>query len=142
MVEIHLRNILSDEQMDTILGDYVKGGAGGTVNIEWYLYEGDQLIKSGSNKEYGYSHIWGGGYSGLSIGEISAQKEKIYSLSLHVKSVNPAWDVTEPYLEVGLHPAKLEYLIGYIIYGFLLLVIFGSMGCYYLFKEIKKKNSH
>lgn len=139
MVEIHLENVLPEEQMEAILGDSVKRGEGAKVNIEWSLNEGDEIVASGSNKEYGYSHIWSRGYYGLAIGEISVKKGKSYSLTMYVKSVNQDWDVTEPYVEVGLHPAKLEYLIGYIIYGLLLLVIFGSIVGYFFYKELKKK---
>ncbi len=47
-----------------------------------------------------------------------------YILSLYVKSVNPEWDQCEPYVEVGLHPAKLEYLLVYQIFGVILFVTF------------------
>lgn len=138
MVEIHLKNVLPKEQMEAILGDYAKRGEGAKVNIEWSLNEGDEIIASGSNKEYGYSHIWSRGYYGLAIGEISVKKGKSYSLTMHVKSVNQAWDVTGPIVEVGLHPARLEYLIGYIVYGLLFLVIFGSIVCYFFLKKIEE----
>ena len=66
MIEIHLKNVLSDKQMNTILGNFVKGGTGGEINIEWYLHEGNETIANGSNKKYSYSPIFGGSYSGLS----------------------------------------------------------------------------
>ena len=74
MVEIHLKNVLSDEEMNTILGNFLKKGEGGKANVEWYLHEGDKLVAKGSNRKYGYSPILGRDYSGLAIGEISVQK--------------------------------------------------------------------
>jgi hypothetical protein len=139
MIEIHLKKVLSDEKMGTILGDFVRGGNGGKIDIDWNLKEGDKLVAKGSNKEYGYSPIFGNDYSGLSIGEVSVQKGKTYSLSLQIKSINPDWDATEPYVEVGLHPARLEYLIGYSLAGFVLLIIFGLFVCYFIYKGIRKR---
>jgi hypothetical protein len=140
MVEIHLKKVFSDEKMNTILGDFVNEGDSGKIDLEWDLYEGDKLLAKGSNKEYGYSPIFGGSHSGLSIGEVSVRKGTRYTLYLHIKSINPDWDETEPYVEVGLHPARLEYLIGYSLLGFVLLIIFGPIVCYFTFKGFRKKS--
>jgi len=138
MVEIHLKHNIPSDQLNSILGNGVKNEEDGQINIEWFLHEGDKILGSNSNIDYGHSSIFSRDYSGLSIGEITVQKGKYYSLYLYVKSINPDWDVTEPIIEVRLHPAKLEYLIVYFICGVFLLLIFGPMMFYLVHKKRRK----
>ncbi len=133
MVEIHLRNLLPEEGMKDILGNHEKEGK---IDIEWSVQDGGEIIAHDSNKSYGYSPIWGGGFSGLSIGEVTVQRGKSYTLLLYVNNSNSSWNVTKPSIEVGLHPARLEYLISYIIYGVLLLIICAPFLSYFLYKKI------
>ena len=111
MVEIHLNSIFSEEKMDNILGDYVAGG-GGAINVSWEVKNNGAVIAQGSNTNYGYSPIWGGGRSGLDIGTFSAEKGQEYTLSIFTKNISNDWNLAKPYIEVGLHPNKLEtYLV-------------------------------
>jgi len=125
MVEIYVKRDWSDEKWKAIFGS--GPGTGDRGNVEWHLHKGDKIVARGSNIEYRYAPFWTSDYSGLDIGEISVEKGIPYSISLHVKNLNPDWDELEPYIQVKMHPARLEYLIGYFIYGVILLVIFGPM---------------
>jgi hypothetical protein len=123
MVEIHLKSVFPDEKMDMILGDYVAGG-GGAIEVSWTVKTNDSVVAQGSNKEYGYSPIMGGGHSGLAIGTVSAEKGKEYHLSVSTKNVSADWNKVAPYVEVGLHPAKLESYIVLQLFGALITTLF------------------
>ena len=111
MIEVHLKSVFPKEKMDKILGDYVKGG-GGEIELSWLVKNNGAVIAQGSNTKYGYSPIWGGGHSGLTVGTISAEKGNEYSLSISTNNVSSDWNDASPYVEVELHPAKLEnYLV-------------------------------
>ncbi|MBN1384681.1 MAG: hypothetical protein JW983_07375 [Elusimicrobia bacterium] len=129
MIEIHLSNKYSDGKIESILGKYFESGKGAPIDVGWNVKRKDKVIASGSNKEYGYSHIFGRDYTGIVIGRFFAKKNKKYELSLLVNSVNPEWDICMPHVEVGLHPAKWEYLsvfpiISKYIFIFSMVVLF------------------
>ena len=116
MVEIHMNPVFPEEKMDKILGDFVEGG-GGDIDVSWEVKVNEAVIAQGSNSKYGYSPIWGGDRSGLVIGTVSTEKGKEYTLHIFTKNVSSDWNQGNPYIEVGLHPSKLE--------GYLVLQIFG-----------------
>ncbi len=92
MIEVHLKKVFNEEKMDSIIGDFVAGGKGGTINVVWEIKEGNKIVTKGSNIDFGYAPIFSSGYSGLTIGEFNAISGIEYILSLYVKSVNPEWD--------------------------------------------------
>jgi len=124
MIEIHLNNVFTKEKMDKILGHYVSG-KGGNINVSWYIHNNGNVIAEGSNIKYGYSPIWGGGHSGLAIGVFSADKEKEYTLNIKTNNTSANWNQTEPYIEIGLHPSKLENYLVLQLFGMLFAVVFG-----------------
>lgn len=124
MVEVHLKSIFSEEKMDKILGDFVEGG-GGEIDLLFEVKVDDSVIAHGSNTEYGYSPIWNDHRSGLAIGTVNAERGKVYTLSVFTKNVSTDWNQTEPYVEVGLHPAKLEGYLVLQIFGLLTVAVFG-----------------
>jgi len=124
MVEIHLDSVFSEEKMDTILGDFVAGG-GGAIDVSWVIKDNEVVIAQGSNTKYGYSPIWGGGRSGLAIGTVSADKGKEYSLFVFTKNTSSDWNLAKPYVEVGLHPSKLESYLVLQLFGILIMSVFG-----------------
>ena len=126
MVEIHLNSIFSEEKMDNILGDYVAGG-GGKINVSWEVINNGAIIAQGSNTSYGYSPIWGGGRSGLDIGTFSAEKGQEYTLSIFTKNISNDWNLAKPYIEVGLHPNKLESYLALQLLGLLFVSLFGVL---------------
>ena len=120
MIEVHLKSVFSDEKMNKILGDFVKGG-NGEIELSWLVKSNGSVIAQGSNAEYDYSPILG---SGLVIGTISAEKGKEYLLSVFTNNVSSDWNTATPYVEVGLHPSKLEEYIVLQIFGLLIAAIF------------------
>jgi len=126
MVEIHLKSVFPEEMMDKILGDFAAGG-GGEIDVSWSVKTDGTVIAQGSNKQYGYSPIFGGGSSGLAIGTVSAEKEKEYYLSVSTNNVSADWNKATPYVEVGLHPAKLESYIVLQLFGFLITALFAAI---------------
>ncbi len=118
MVEIHLNTVFTKEKMDKILGNFVAGG-GGNIDVSWKVTLDEAVIAQGSITQYGYSPIRGGGRSGLAIGSFSAEKGNEYTLDIVTKNKSIDWNQADPYIEVGLHPAKLE--------GYLVLQIFGLL---------------
>lgn len=124
MVEIHLKSIFAEGKMDNILGDFAAGG-GGDIKVSWEVTRNGVVIAQGSNTEYGYSPIWGDGHSGLTIGTVTADKGHQYTLSIFTNNVSPDWNLAKPYVEVGLHPSKLE---GYLVLQLLGLIVVSALG--------------
>jgi len=124
MVEVHLDKVFSEEKMDRILGDFVEGG-GGEIDLSWEVKLDDSVIARGSNTEYGYSPVWNDYRSGLSIGTVSAERGNEYTLSVFTKNVSSDWNQAEPYVEVGLHPAKLEGYLVLQLFGLLIVSVLG-----------------
>ena len=124
LIEVHLKSIFSREKMDDILGDYRKSG-GGSINVAWSIEANKSFLSRGSNTMFGYSPILGAGRSGLTIGTIKAEKGKDYTLTISTHNKGNDWNLAEPYIEVGLHPSKLENYGVLAIFGFLLISIFG-----------------
>ena len=124
MVEIHLNSVFSEKKMDKILGDFVAGG-GGDIDVLWEVKVDEAVIAQGSNTKFGYSPIWGGGRSGLAIGTVSAEKGNEYTLYVFTKNVSSDWNQADPYIEVGLHPSKLEGYLVLQIVGLLVASVFG-----------------
>lgn len=110
--------------MDKILGDYRKSG-GGSIKIFWSIDADKSFLTRGSNTTFGYSPIFGTEHSGLTIGTIKVEKGKNYTLTITTHNNSNDWNLAEPYIEVGLHPNKLENYIVLQIFGFLLISIFG-----------------
>ncbi|MDH3562736.1 MAG: hypothetical protein OEN49_04985 [Gammaproteobacteria bacterium] len=126
MVEIHLNTVFPEEKIDKILGDFVAGG-GGNIDVSWKVNLDEAVIAQGSRAEYGYSPIWGGGRSGLAIGSFRADKGKEYTLYIVTKNESSDWNRADPYIEVGLHPGKLEgYLVSQ-IFGLLIAAVSGVL---------------
>ena len=111
--------------MERILGDFVAGG-GGAIDVAWRVTAKDEVIAKGFNKQYGYSPVWGVGNSGLVIGTFEAQRGRPYVLHLTSRNGDSSWDRCEPVVEVGLHPAQLEYLMGYSLLGGAMVLVLGS----------------
>lgn len=126
MVEIHLNTVFTEDKMDEILGDLVAGG-GGDIDLLWEVKLDEVVIARGSNTEYGYSPIRGGGRSGLAIGTVSAEKGKEYTLTVVTKNVSADWNRADPYIEVGLHPSKLETYLALQIVGLLVASVLGAV---------------
>lgn len=124
MVEIHLNLVFPENKMGKILGDFVVGG-GGDIDVLWEVKVDEAVIAQGSNTKYGYSPIWGGGRSGLVIGTVSAEKGKEYNLYVFTKNTSSDWNQADPYVEVGLHPSKLEGYLALQIVGLLIASVFG-----------------
>ncbi|WP_196160498.1 hypothetical protein [Reinekea sp. G2M2-21] len=137
MIEVHLERNLPENQMDEILGNYVKRDSDSLIFVEWELKQGGEVLARGSNKEFGYSPIFGGGYYGLVIGTVSLTKGELYTLLLGFDEPHPEWEETKPILKVGLHPAKLEYLIGYLLFGVLLFLLFIPFAGYFVYRGFR-----
>ena len=126
MVEVHLKRVFSDVGMKEILGDFVAGG-GGLIDVAWEIKTDRKQIAQGSTKEFGYSPIFGRDHWGLALGSFRAEVGKSYTLQVTARSINPEWNQAKPYVEVGLHPAKLE---GYLVLqtvGFISFVVFSVL---------------
>jgi hypothetical protein len=95
------------------------------MDVSWEVKINETVIAQGSNTKYGYSPIWGGGRSGLAIGTVSTEKGKEYTLYVFTKNVSSDWNQGNPYIEVGLHPSKLE---GYLVLQRFGLIIACSFG--------------
>ncbi len=139
LIEVHLESIFSEEKMDYILGDYLKSG-GGVINITWRIDTNGSLLAQGSNSSYGYSPIFGGDKSGLTIGTFKADKNKNYTLSISTHNDSSDWNLAKPYVKVGLHPSKLENYIVLQLLGILLTLIFGAILLLLLLRVIISKN--
>ena len=126
MVEIHLKSVFPEEKMDKILGDFV-AGSGGAIDVSWSVKTNGSVIAQDSNKEYGYSPIMGSGSLGLVIGSVSAEKGNEYYLSVSTNNVSTDWNKAAPYVEVGLHPAKLESYIVLQLFGILITAVFAML---------------
>jgi len=126
LIEVHLESIFSEVKMDYILGDYLESG-GGVINITWRIDANNSLITQGSNSSYGYSPIFSGDKSGLTIGTFKAEKNKNYTLSISTHNDSNDWNLAKPYVKVGLHPSKLENYILLQLLGILLTSIFGAI---------------
>jgi hypothetical protein len=124
MVEIHLNTVFPEEKMDKILGDFVAGG-GGNIDVSWRVNVDEAVIAQGSSAIYGYSPIWGGGRSGLAIGTFRAEKDKNYTIYIVTKNESIDWNQADPYIEVGLHPGKLESYLVLQIFGLLIASLLG-----------------
>ena len=125
MVEIHLNSVFSEEKMDEILGDFVAGG-GGAIDVSWEVKDNEAVIAQGSNTKFGYSPIWGGGRSGLAIGTVRAEKGKEYTLSVFTRNASSDWNLAKPYIEVGLHPNKLEAYLVLQLFGLIIVSLLGA----------------
>lgn len=123
MIEIFLSNKSTKDKIELILGEYVKSGKGALIDVRWEIANKTEIVARGSNKEYGYSHIFSRDYSGIAIGHFAAHRNTKYTLSLLVNSVDPEWDSCMPHVEIELHPAKLEYLLGYKVLGVLIFIL-------------------
>ena len=123
-VEVHLKETLPETEMKRILGDFVSG-AGGAIDIAWSVTSNRTLVAQGSSTQFGYSPIWGGGYSGLVVGTFEGEKGSPYLLHVTSRHGDSSWDRCEPVVAVGLHPAQLEYLMGYLLIGGALVLILG-----------------
>ncbi len=126
LVEVHLKQVFSKEKMNGILGDFVAGG-GGKISIRWVIDSGGTVIAQGSSGEFGYSPIFSRSHSGLTIGAFEAEKDHTYTLTVTTINESSDWNKTEPYIEVGLHPNKLESYLGLQIFGFIFIVVFGVL---------------
>lgn len=124
LIEVHLDTIFPEDKIDFILGDYRKSG-GGAINITWSIDANNSFLTRGSSKAYGYSPIFSSGHSGLTIGAFKAEKDKNYTLSITTHNNGDNWNKSEPYIEVGLHPSKLENYLVLQMLGFLLTSLFG-----------------
>ena len=140
MIEIHLERTLPKNQMDEILGSYVERGSDSIIFLGWELKQGGSFLARGSNKEFGYSPIFGGGYYGLTIGVVSLTKGEPYTLLLDFDEPHPEWEVTKPIIKVGLHPAKLEYLVGYLLYGVVLFLLFIPFAGYFVYRGFRDRH--
>ena len=138
MIELHLNAVFPDEKMERILGDFAEGERG-EVEVAWKVESDSSVIGGGSNTEFGYSPIWSGSSWGLSIGTVNANEEVEYTLSVFTKNVSSDWNRTDPYVEVGLHPNRLEGFLVIGIYGFLLLILSGIPLAFLVVLQIVRK---
>ena len=139
LIEVHLKSIFPEEKMDFIVGDYVKNG-GGALNISWKADIDNSFLSKGSSSKFGYSPIFSKNHSGLTIGAIKANKNNNYSLTINTHNSGNNWNQAQPYIEVGLHPNKLEGYIVLQIFGILFITIFGvSLLIFALVYKIKKR---
>lgn len=125
-VEVHLRETLPKSTMEHILGNFVAGG-GGAMDVAWNITSDGSSVAEGSNRQFGYSPIWGDGFSGVTIGTVEAETGREYVLALTSRNGAPSWDRCEPVVEVGLHPSQLEYLVGYVLLGTSILLVIGPV---------------
>lgn len=110
----------------TTAGFHFLGGRHGTDVYVQARAHGD-VVANGSSKQEKYSPIWGGGYSGLAIGRFEASRGTTYTLDLNSRGADPSWDRCEPVVEIALHPADLEYLLGYTLMGSATLLLVGPL---------------
>jgi hypothetical protein len=124
LVEVHFRKPANADDLIPILGDFTRQHHG-ALDISWDVSDGRVVVASGSNRDYGYAHIFGGTHDGVTIGSFPARRGASYVLQLTLRNHEPSWDAFEPYVAIALHPANLEYLLGYFFFGMVLSVLFG-----------------
>jgi hypothetical protein len=109
--------------VEPIIGDGVQHGA---LEVTWEMSQGDVIIARGTSRDAGYS-TFSGETLGATIGTVAARTGRTYQLRVTPRNIEPRWNELHPFVEVRLHPAKLEYRIVDFFLGIALCVLSGAV---------------
>lgn len=117
--------------------DSVLAILGGVMNtpvrlaLSWQVTAGKGLVASGSTLGLRLGQIGRADETGGSIGWVRLRRGIKYDLLVTQANFEPGWDSYHPYVAIALHPASLEYLLGYFLLGAPLAIVsaVALLGC-------------
>jgi len=125
-IEVKLKNLLPEQELDRITGAYGKTPPGGLLTANWEITTtSGQPVGKGSNRNDGFS-FYSKDYRGFSAGTLHLRRGD-YKLSLDFPGSQQEWNKLAPTVELAIRRQNLEYLQILFWVSLPLTVIFGFL---------------
>lgn len=128
-IEVKLKNLLPEQELDRITGKYGNNPPGGLLVVNWEISTANkQTAGKGSSRNDGFS-FYSKDYRGFTAGALRLRRGD-YKIALDFPGSQQEWNKLKPTVELSVQRQNLEYL-QILFWGSLLLtVIFGFLSSF------------
>lgn len=125
-IEVKLKRLLPEPELDRITGAYGNTPPGGLLSVNWKITTASgQPVGEGSNRNDGFS-FYSKDYRGFSAGTLHLRRGD-YVLSLIFPGSHQEWNKLAPTVELAIRRQNLEYLIILFWKSLGLAILFGFL---------------